>query len=325
MNPNDYVKYSFLDQVGKYVAELGITDIGQLDNPKYNSVFERAVERIKTSVNNKPYTPKYDSPNTEILSFLASVTLLSLSNNMRLVKKFALYESKGIEISLKQDMKKDSVIANDIINSFFGNKMERRGVKYVVHVADYLKHSINFNEEEWKLVNQEVDKGYVHLDKNKLIRLLRTEISEYLTNKIKKIKIPNPPKMFVEYTSQISTLLEPSEFKMSKEYPPCIKHAINVLNRGDNLPHNGRLMLATYMFARGMEVEDILEFYRTAPDFNEKVTLYQLEQLSGEVGSGTKYKCPSCEKLKSQGLCFRTEECSKIINPIQFKSLVKNK
>ena len=106
--------------------------------------------------------------------------------------------------------------------------------------------------------------------------------------------------MFVEYTSQISTLLEPSEFKMSKEYPPCIKHAINVLNRGDNLPHNGRLMLATYMFARGMEVEDILEFYRTAPDFNEKVTLYQLEQLSGEVGSGTKYKCPSCEKLKSQ-------------------------
>ena len=54
MNPNDYVKYSFLDQVGKYVAELGITDIGQLDNPKYNSVFERAVERIKTSVNNKP-------------------------------------------------------------------------------------------------------------------------------------------------------------------------------------------------------------------------------------------------------------------------------
>ena len=82
MNPNDYVKYSFLDQVGKYVAELGITDIGQLDNPKYNSVFERAVERIKTSVNNKPYTPKYDSPNTEILSFLASVTLLSLSNNI---------------------------------------------------------------------------------------------------------------------------------------------------------------------------------------------------------------------------------------------------
>ena len=194
MNQNDYVKYSFLDQVGKYVAELGITDIGQLDNPKYNSVFERAVERIKTSVNNKPYTPKYDSPNTEILSFLASVTLLSLSNNMRLVKKFALYESKGIEISLKQDMKKDSVIANDIINSFFGNKMERRGVKYVVHVADYLKHSINFNEEEWKLVNQEVDKGYVHLDKNKLIRLLRTEISEYLTNKIKKNKDTKPTK-----------------------------------------------------------------------------------------------------------------------------------
>ena len=323
MNLDDYVKYSFLDSVGDYVAGLGINGIGKLDNSKYDSVFERAVERIKTSVNNKPYMPKFDSPNTEILSFLASTVLLSLSNNIRLIKKFALYESKGIEISLKHDMKENNIVANDIINSFFGNKMEKKNGKYTVHVADYLKHAVNFNEEEWKLVNQEVNAGYVNLDRDKLIRLLRTEISQYLINKIREMKITNPPKKFMNYTNQISILLEPSEFKMSKEYPPCIKHAIDVLNRGDNLPHNGRLMLATYMFARGMEVEDILEFYRNAPDFNEKVTLYQLEQLSGEVGSGTKYRCPSCSKLKSQGLCFKTDECGRIINPIQFKSLVK--
>ena len=286
MNLDDYVKYSFLDSVGDYVAGLGINGIGKLDNSKYDSVFERAVERIKTSVNNKPYMPKFDSPNTEILSFLASTVLLSLSNNIRLIKKFALYESKGIEISLKHDMKENNIVANDIINSFFGNKMEKKNWKYTVHVADYLKHAVNFNEEEWKLVNQEVNAGYVNLDRDKLIRLLRTEISQYLINKIREMKITNPPKKFMTYTNQISILLEPSEFKISKEYPPCIKHAIDVLNRGDNLPHNGRLMLATYMFARGMEVEDILEFYRNAKDFNEKVTLYQLEQLSGDVGSG---------------------------------------
>ena len=110
MNLDDYVKYSFLDSVGDYVAGLGINGIGKLDNSKYDSVFERAVERIKTSVNNKPYMPKFDSPNTEILSFLASTVLLSLSNNIRLIKKFALYESKGIEISLKHDMKENNIV-----------------------------------------------------------------------------------------------------------------------------------------------------------------------------------------------------------------------
>ena len=69
-----------------------------------------------------------------------------------------------------------------------------------------------------------------------------------------------------------------------------------------------------------MEIEDIIEFYKNAPDFNEKVTTYQLEQLSGEVGSGIKYNCPSCSNLDTKGLCYKTEECGKIVNPIQFKS-----
>ena len=129
-----------------------------------------------------------------------------------------------------------------------------------------------------------------------------------------------PTQKLTDYTKKIEGMLEPAEFKMSKEYPPCVKHAISVMNRGDNLSHSGRLLLATYMFAREMGIEDIVEFYKNAPDFNVKVTTYQLEQLSGEKGSGTKYRCPSCSNLDTKGLCYRTEECGKIVNPIQFKS-----
>ncbi|TAK27881.1 MAG: DNA primase, partial [Nitrosarchaeum sp.] len=30
------------------------------------------------------------------------------------------------------------------------------------------------------------------------------------------------------------------------------------------------------------------------------------------------YSCPSCEKLKTQNLCFAIPECDNIINPLQF-------
>ena len=319
MSVNDYVKYSFLDVVGDYVKEMGIDDISKLDDPKYDESFERAVERIRNSVDNKVYIPKLEMPNTEIISFLISTILLRLSNNTRLIKRFALYESKGIEISLRNDILQNKEIAFKIISSFYSDTMKKEGKYYSISIPNYLKHSTELNADEWKLVNQRVDSGYVLLERSNLVRLLRTEISEYLVNKIKQMKV-KPTKKLMEYTSRIEGMLEPAEFKMSKEYPPCIKHAITVMNRGDNLSHSGRLLLATYMFAREMEVEDIVEFYKNAPDFNVKVTTYQLEQLSGEVGSGTKYRCPSCSTLDTQGLCYRTEECGKIRNPIQFKS-----
>jgi len=319
MSVNDYVKYSFLDIVGDYVEEMGIDDISKLDDPKYDESFERAVERIRNSVDNKAYIPNLEMPNTEIISFLVSTILLRLSNNTRLIKRFALYESKGIENSLRNDILQNKEIAFKIIDSFYSDTMKKKGKYYSISIPNYLKHSTGLNADEWKLVNQRVDSGYVLLERSNLIRLLRTEISGYLVNKIKGINV-KPTKKLIEYTSRIEGMLEPAEFKMSKEYPPCIKHAITVMNRGDNLSHSGRLLLATYMFARGMTVEDVVEFYRNAPDFNEKVTTYQLEQLSGEIGSGTKYRCPSCSTLDTQGLCYKTEECGRIINPIQFKS-----
>ena len=103
----------------------------------------------------------------------------------------------------------------------------------------------------------------------------------------------------------------------SSEYPPCIKHAIEVLEKGENLSHSGRFMLATFLLRKGQDIEQIAPLFKNAPDYNEKVTLYQLNHLSGKTGT-TQYTCPSCEKLKGQDLCFAIPECDNIINPIQF-------
>jgi len=102
-------------------------------------------------------------------------------------------------------------------------------------------------------------------------------------------------------------------------YPPCIEQAIEVLNKGENLSHSGRFMLATFLLGRGQTIEEIAPLFKNAPDWNEKVTRYQIKQLSGETGgSKTKYVSPSCEKIKSNNLCYITPDCDNIINPMQF-------
>ena len=90
------------------------------------------------------------------------------------------------------------------------------------------------------------------------------------------------------------------------------------LKKDENLPHSGRFMLATFLLSKGQSIQQIAPLFKNAPDYNERVTLYQLNHLAGTSGSGTKYSCPSCEKLKTQSLCFATSECDNIVNPLQF-------
>jgi DNA primase large subunit len=77
-------------------------------------------------------------------------------------------------------------------------------------------------------------------------------------------------------------------------------------------------MLATYMLAIGKLTDEIVEMFKNAPDFNERITRYQVEHLAGSKGSRTKYSVPSCDKLRTENLCFATKDCDGIINPIQF-------
>ena len=108
-----------------------------------------------------------------------------------------------------------------------------------------------------------------------------------------------------------------NQFKIL-EYPPCIKHAMEIINKGENLPHSARFMLATYMLAIGKSEEQVIEIFKNSPDYNEKITRYQVEHLAGMKGSHIKYSVPSCDRLRTEDLCYAVKECENLINPIQF-------
>lgn len=338
-------KYPFLPEAGDYLREKGFT-LEQFGNdPDLQPVINTAYDRIIHAAKGEIYKPRVEQKHVdlEIFSFLIANILLKLSGANFLIRRFSLQEARRVEKNLESDLDPYNIpsgipgdvsvtkirdnkmsysqeLAVQIIKKQFSMTVTKQEDYYLVPVRDYLKRAIAFNEQEWKLINRLVHNGNVFLTSHQTVRLIRNELDALIKSKIHTITIQSLPESFNKPINDLIRLngeLAPV-FVETTEQPPCIKHALDILHKGENLPHSGRFMLATYLLNKGQTIEEIAPLFKNAPDYNEKITLYQLKHLAGNFGSGTKYACPSCEKLKSENLCFATSECAGIINPLQF-------
>ena len=328
LGTDEIVKYPFLAEAGKYLSDKGFSLEQFGTDPDLKSIVSMAFDRIQVAADGKIYNSNSSTNDSslpmEVFSFLIAVILLKLTGMHTLIRRFSLAEARRSERFLERDLSnhKDKTkehLALQILHDLFSITIQKQDDDFIIPVSNYLKHSINFHEREWKLINRKVNSGHVYLTSHETVRLVRKEIDLYISSKINSANTPTMIEGFQEYVDKLRILAKKFEVKVieSSEHPPCIKHAIEVLEKGENLSHSGRFMLATFLLARGQQVEQIAPLFKNAPDYNEKVTLYQLNHLSGK-NSTTEYKCPSCEKLKSQDLCFAIPECDNIINPIQF-------
>jgi DNA primase large subunit len=89
--------------------------------------------------------------------------------------------------------------------------------------------------------------------------------------------------------------------------------------KGENLSHVERRTLATYLIVTGRSVDELMDMFKTSPDFNERVARYQLEHLAGLRGARKKYLPASCKTMKTYGLCFPDQWCDNIRNPLQYR------
>ncbi|MDH3341313.1 MAG: DNA primase [Nitrosopumilus sp.] len=333
LGEDEKAKYPFMADAGKYLKEQGFTLEQFGTDPDLIPIVEKAYTRIHAACEmNKDYESEIiqnQVSNTgslprEVFSFLLSIVLLKLTGIPTLARRFALSESMRAEGFLTKDLKNISSDENElpikIIEDLFSIKIKKQDDFFIIPVIDYIKHSIHFHEREWKLVNRHVENGFVYLKADKMVRLFRIELGKYINSKISSGKKPSMIPGFEDIVERLIKYSKKfqSSFVTTGEYPPCIKHAIEVLEKGENLPHSGRFMLATFLLSKEQSIEQIAPLFKNAPDYNERVTLYQLNHLAGTSGSGTQYSCPSCEKLNTQSLCFATSECDNIINPLQF-------
>jgi DNA primase large subunit len=328
LGTDEIVKYPFLDEAGKYLSDKGFSLEQFGSDPDLKKIVENAFERIITASDGRIFKSDLASNNSalpmEIFSFLIAVILLKLSGMNTLIRRFSLAEARRAEKFLEKDLinqkdVKKSKLSLQILQELFSVTVQKNDEHFTIPIADYLKHAINFHEREWKLINRKVVSGKVHLTSHETVRLVRKELDRHIFNKISLSSSPEMIQGFEPYVQKLRTLAKKFEVKTveSTEFPPCIKHAIEVLEKGENLSHSGRFLLATFLLNKGQTIEQIAPLFKNAPDYNPKVTLYQLKQLSGISGT-TKYKCPSCEKVKIQNLCFPVSACDTIINPLQF-------
>lgn len=293
-------------------------------------IIDRAAERIEVEVSSGTIYEKLDKYEIEILTFLVALMMAKSMGVEPILKKHSLFEAMRAEKFLTEDLKKEKneqkkrLLLFKIFGELFKVKVDidyEDNRLFKVKVTDYLIRASHFHEQEWKLINRLVHKGYVYLDADETVRLIRSELSALIYNRIKSMALSTLPETIKAKVDDLRPkLVSNYEYRIHKvtDYPPCIEHALKVMNNGENLPHSARLMLATYMLAIGKSVDEVAVLFHNAPDYNEKVTRYQVEHLAGIRGSHVKYSVPSCEKLRNENLCFATEKCNGITNPIQF-------
>lgn len=314
----DLIKYPFLKDSKEYLSGFSVESIG--NDKQLKPVFDRAFDRIMSSIYGNSYTES-TSVHEEILSFFVALVMLRITNVTFFSKKFAMSEAMKSQKHMEKDLALNPRMIYGILFEFFGVDMEHDGDNYKIKVADYLKHSVNFKDLPWKLVNRDVRKGYVYLDRHDAVRLFRNELQYQIQQRIMNSpRVGNMP-MFESYVGEL--LKKAEQFNVQppdliKDIPPCVKDALNTMENGENLAHSGRFLIASFYMTRGASVDDVIGYFKKAPDFNERVTRYQLEKIrDGE------YKCPGCDKLNTQGLCRKTVDCGNITNPLAFRKWTK--
>ena len=172
---DEIAKYPFLADAGQYLKDKGFTLEQFGTDPDLKLLVDKAYHRIEVAANGKIYKSDLVDNQTsdsalprEVFSFLLAVVLLKLSGMHTLIKRFALAEARRAEKYLEKDLanfsnKTKEELATKIIKDLFSVTVEKQDDNFVIPVSDYLKHSINFHEREWKLINRRVQDGKVFL------------------------------------------------------------------------------------------------------------------------------------------------------------------
>ena len=340
LGTNDLAKYPFLNEAALYVKETHF-DLKEFDRHEMDFIINRSFKKIESFLKEEEsnYTYSLEKFEIEILTFLASLLILKSVSVDVITKKFALLESMRFEKYLIDDLKnsfkdeKKRLVLFKIFKEVFKIDVyseTKTSELYKIRVLDYMRRSIVFHEQEWKLINRTVKDGYVYLTVNEVVRLFRNELSLIIVDKIKNMKLDTFPNQVVNKSQILKSYWASVNKRWSDSAsgadgfankdaitPPCIDHLYKNLNNGENLPHSARLLLATFLLFSGKGIDEIVEIFKKLPDFNERITRYQLEHLSGKKGGSRKYFVPSCEKIKLENLCHETEVCKGVINPVQ--------
>jgi DNA primase large subunit len=274
----------------------------------------------------------------ELLSFPIAVMMAISTNDKLLKRRYALAEAKRAYNLLRQENEeKITAIAKKLglrtkPAKTYNENSRITSSGFYLDFIDYLKGAGIFHERKWKLVNRTMQHGEVQVTKDEAARLTAEQIRAHMEEKLgakTDLKIDlTLPQDVVNRTEKLkqlhSTLRKVQEEEMPKEtvidaFPPCVQKLYKTALDKGHLSHIERFTLTSFLLNAGMPVENVVECFRPASDFSEKMTRYQVEHIAGGRGAGEKYVPPKCDTLRTHGICTGGDEiCEKTWRPLQY-------
>lgn len=223
----------------------------------------------------------------ELASYAIARMIVSQVGGRQAIESYAVAEAKRASSHLKSDTDENlAAIAEE-----FGLPHN-----FEVPLPNYLKYAPG--APEYKLVNRELRNGTVLLSKNEFIRVLEEAIRLQILESLP-LKMEEVPPGIKKAAEDIRALMPKPEVKIiSGEKPPCIQKLLENLARGENLPHSARWTLTIYLLKTGMKEEEIIKLFSTSPDYDERVTRYQVQYIARKG-----YSMPACKLIDSNGFC----------------------
>jgi DNA primase large subunit len=320
-------KYPFLKESAKELRDSEVT----LDQLVSSMAYERArfqgKERVMEiledgSIDDHPLASKVDATN-ELLSYPIARMIVSAVADPAFVRRYAIAEAKKANQRLKNE---DTSFIMKVANEL-GLEVAVDDGGFSIDFADFLRFSASMRSKSWKLVNQKLRSGKVQVNKYRLIRVVEQMITEKISSELPLPVNDSILESFAKEIAEIRDILEEKKRQQKTEamgrlsivrFPPCMKKLLDMTRAGENVPHTGRFALVSFLHTLGMDSEEIIQTFSSAPDFDEKKSRYQVDHITGEI-SGTEYTPPECSTMKSYGICFNPDGlCNRIKHPLSY-------
>lgn len=326
---NDLAKYPFLKETADYVRKLDFK-IEDLTTPEFAKVLERAEERVEEAILDTLVSRRLRNEDVEILSFPVAIMFTVATQNTFIKKRYALAEAKQTFEDLRLESKgKLETVAQNFNWELTPLEDSIPPFEFTLHFTDYLKNTTHLREGKWKFVNRALDHGKVHLTRNETARLLSEEVRRHVESRQEAKDMPTLPSEITTIAEKIKKLSveEIGEAEMGgfpktvvqSAFPPCVQALYQAFASGRHLSHVGRFTLTSFLINVGMPSDTVIDLFKSFSDYNERMTRYQVEHIAGDKGSRTRYTPPSCDTLRTHGVCTNPDNlCQRTHHPLNY-------
>jgi len=294
------------------------------------SVVARGLERVEWALTEGEVGEPHRRTRVELLSYPVARVLVSLVDERVLTRKYARAEAATAHERFVEEFaatteykstRSERLTQADLLAEFDLTSAVRESPEgYRVDVGAYLDLAADQWGDEWRLVNRVLADGEVTVTAEELHELLRQAVRHRVADGLP-LSVPNPiAEHLDDEVAQVRETL--SNLDLTREidtvvpelFPPCMKHLLDQVQKGEHLEHHSRFAIASFLTSIGMTTDEIVDLFQVNPGFGEDATRYQVDHIRGAT-SPTEYSPPSCATMQSYGDCYNKDDvCEDVID-----------